>query len=126
MAIELAAARVDHLSPSDMRAALNTRLKVLVGGARDLPARQRTLKSAIEWSYGLLSDVEQKVFRRLSVFVGGCTLEGAMAVCAAPGDLAEDVDFSEVLAALVDKHLLQESARGSRGSRIKTQPGQGE
>ena len=115
LAIELAAARVDHLSPSDMRAALNTRLKVLVGGARDLPARQRTLKSAIEWSYGILSDVEQKVFRRLSVFVGGCTLEGATAVCTAPGDLAGDVDFSEVLTALVDKHLLQEFSNGQQG-----------
>jgi predicted ATPase/transcriptional regulator with XRE-family HTH domain len=109
LAIELAAARADHFSPSNMRAALSTRLKMLVGGARDLPARQRTLKSAIEWSYDLLSEVEQRVFRRLSVFVGGCTPEGARAVCEAPGDLTASVDFSDVLTALVDKHLLRET-----------------
>jgi predicted ATPase/DNA-binding XRE family transcriptional regulator len=107
LAIELAAARVNYLSLSDMRAGLNTRLKVLVGGARDLPARQRTLKSAIEWSYDLLNEAEQKVFRRLSVFVGGCTLEGAEAVCTAPGDLPGSVDLQEVLTALVDKHLVR-------------------
>jgi predicted ATPase/transcriptional regulator with XRE-family HTH domain/Tfp pilus assembly protein PilF len=105
LAIELAAARVDHLSLRDIRTALNSRLKLLTGGARDLPLRQRTLRSAIEWSYGLMSDAEQKVFRRLSVFSGGSTSEAAEAVCNAPRDL--DASIADVLTALVDKNLLR-------------------
>src|SRR4029077_3424430 len=81
LAIELAAARIKLLSPSAMQARLESRLQLLTGGARDLPARQQTLRGAMDWSYGLLNASEQKLFRRLSVFVGGSTLEAVEAVC---------------------------------------------
>ena len=106
LAIELAAARVKVLSPSSMRTRLASRLQFLTGGARDLPQRQKTLRAAIDWSYDLLNAAEQKLFRRLSVFVGGCTLEGVEAVCNTKSDL--DLDLLEGMASLVDKSLLQQ------------------
>src|SRR6202011_4725538 len=75
LAIELAAARVKVLSLSAMRTRLARRLQLLTGGSKDLPQRQQTLRAAIDWSFDLLSAAEQKLFRRLSVFMGGCTLE---------------------------------------------------
>ena len=81
LAIELVAARVKLLQPQAIQQRLQNRLQLLTGGAQDLPARQQTLRSAIEWSYDLLNEQEQKLFRRLAVFVGGCTLEAAEAVC---------------------------------------------
>jgi len=111
LAIELAAARVKVLSPASMRTRLASRLQLLTGGARDLPQRQQTLRAAIDWSYDLLSPGEQKLFRRLSVFVGGCTLEGAEAVCDAKGDL--DLDLLDGMASIVDKSLAyQTEAKG--------------
>jgi predicted ATPase/tRNA A-37 threonylcarbamoyl transferase component Bud32 len=106
LAIELAAARVKLLSPAAMRARLENRLQLLTGGSRDLPARQQTLRGAIDWSYDLLSPAEQKLFRRLSVFVGGCTLEAAEAVCDARSDL--ELDLLDGMASMVDKSLLQQ------------------
>jgi predicted ATPase len=106
LAIELAAARVKVLSPSLMLTRLASRLQLLTGGARDMPLRQQTLRAAIDWSYDLLTAAEQKLFRRLSVFVGGCTLEGAEAVCNAKGDL--DLDPLDGMASLLDKSLAQE------------------
>jgi predicted ATPase/serine/threonine protein kinase len=106
LAIELAAARVKALSPSSMQTRLRSRLRLLTGGARDMPQRQQTLRAAIDWSYDLLTPAEQKLFRRLSVFVGGCTLEGAEAVCNTKGDL--DLDLLDGMASLVDKSLAQE------------------
>jgi predicted ATPase len=106
LAIELAAARVKVLSPSSMLTRLASRLQLLTGGARDMPRRQQTLRAAIDWSYDLLSPAEQKLFRRLSVFVGGCTLEGAEAVCDPKGDL--DLDLLDAMASLVDKSLAQQ------------------
>jgi len=106
LAIELAAARVKVLSPSLMLTRLASRLQLLTGGARDMPRRQQTLRAAIDWSYDLLTAAEQKLFRRLSVFVGGCTLEGAEAVCNTKGDL--DLDLLDGMASLVDKSLAQE------------------
>lgn len=81
LAIELAAAHVKSLTPKALLARLDKRLPVLVGGARDLPARQRTLRTTMEWSYGLLDEDARRVFRHLAVFVGGCTLEAAERVC---------------------------------------------
>jgi predicted ATPase len=81
LAIELAAARVRVLPPQSMLAELNHRLRFLVGGPRDLPARQKTLRSAIDWSHDLLTSAEEQLFRRLAVFVGGGMLDAITAVC---------------------------------------------
>ena len=105
LAIELAAARIKLLSPSDMLSRLESRLKLLTGGARDLPTRQQTLRSTVDWSYGLLNAAEQTLFRRLSVFSGGCTLEGVESVCDTMGDLG--VDVLDGMASMVDKSLVQ-------------------
>ena len=107
LAIELAAARVKVLSPAGMLARIASRLELLTGGARDLPERQRTLRRAIDWSYDLLTPAEQKLFRRLSVFVSGCTLEAAEAVCNTQEDL--NLDLFEAVASLVDKSLLSQT-----------------
>jgi predicted ATPase/DNA-binding winged helix-turn-helix (wHTH) protein len=105
LAIELAAARAKVLSPSSMRARLASRLQLLTGGARDLPQRQQTLRATIDWSFNLLNPAEQKLFRRLSVFVGGCTLEGGEAVCDTTGDVG--LDMLEGMTSMVDKSLMQ-------------------
>ncbi|MGA2372748.1 MAG: protein kinase domain-containing protein [Candidatus Korobacteraceae bacterium] len=106
LAIELAAARIKLLSPSAMLARLESCLNLLTGGARDLPARQRTLRGTVDWSYGLLNPAEQTLFRRLSVFIGGCTLEAVEAVCDTAGDLGLDV--LDGMASMVDKSLVQQ------------------
>ena len=106
LAIELAAARIKLLSPSAMLGRLESRLNLLTGGARDLPNRQQTLRSTVDWSYGLLNASEQTLFRRLSVFTGGCTLEGAEAVCDTKSDLG--LDILDGMASMVDKSLAQQ------------------
>jgi predicted ATPase len=80
LAIELAAVRIKLLSPQAMLARLDNRLKLLVGGATDLLPHQQTMRAAIDWSYDLLDEDEQKLFRCLTVFVGGFTLEAAEAL----------------------------------------------
>lgn len=82
LAIELAAARCKLLSPQALLTHWTNTLQVLTGGPRDLPARQQTLRATIDWSYHLLERDEQILFRRLAIFVGGCTLDAAAAVCA--------------------------------------------
>lgn len=116
LAIELAAARIKLLSPAAMQARLESRLQLLTGGARDLPTRQQTLRGAIDWSYDLLSAGEQRLFRRLSVFVSGCTLEAVEAVCNTKGDM--ELDGLDGMASLVDKSLLQRVERGEGESRF--------
>jgi predicted ATPase/serine/threonine protein kinase len=106
LAIELAAARIKLLPPSAMLARLESRLNLLTGGARDLPTRQQTLRSTVDWSYGLLNAAEQTLLRRLSVFTGGCTLEGVEAVCDTKGDLG--LDILDGMASMVDKSLVQQ------------------
>jgi predicted ATPase/DNA-binding CsgD family transcriptional regulator len=109
LAIELAAVRTRVLSPDEVLARLERRLPLLGHGARDLPPRQQTMRNAIAWSYDLLSPDEQALFRRLSVFAGGCTLEAAEAIAAAAGDLA--LDPLEGVTSLVEKSLLREDDR---------------
>jgi predicted ATPase len=106
LAIELAAARIKLLPPAAMLARLENRLNLLTGGARDLPSRQQTLRSTVDWSHGLLNAAEQTLFRRLSVFTGGCTLEGVEAVCDTKGDLG--LDILDGMASMVDKSLAQQ------------------
>ena len=112
LAIELAAARIKLLSPQAMLVRLEQRLRLLTGGPRDLPARQRTLRATIDWSYDLLAPEEQLVFGRLAVFAGGFTLQGAEAVANPPGELA--VNLLDGLSSLVDQSVLQQ-AEGADG-----------
>jgi predicted ATPase/DNA-binding winged helix-turn-helix (wHTH) protein/Flp pilus assembly protein TadD len=105
LAIELAAARTKVLAPSAILDRLQSRLQLLTGGALDLPERQHTLRNTIDWSHGLLNEAERKLFRRLSVFAGGCTLEAAEAVCNTTRDLG--IDLFEGLSSLVGQNLVQ-------------------
>ena len=111
LAIELAAARTRVLSAEALLARLDRHLGLLTGGPRDAPARQRTLRDTIDWSYELLESSEQALFRRLSVFVGGWTLESADAVIGS-GDVEDDL--LDLLSSLLDKSLLR-SEQGSEG-----------
>lgn len=116
LAIELAAARIQLLPPSVMATRLDRRLPLLTAGARDQPARQQTLRSTIGWSHDLLDERERRLFRRLSVFVGGFDLRGAEAVAGAPNQ-------ELTLAALVEKSLVHrpDSAAGQpRFSMLET------
>lgn len=106
LAIEIAASRTKLFSPGEIAGRIGSRLRLLTSGARDLPARQQTLRSAIDWSYNLLSPAEQLLFSRLALFVGGCTLAAAEAVCNPKGDLG--VDTAEGIASLLDKSMLQQ------------------
>jgi predicted ATPase/class 3 adenylate cyclase len=106
LAIELAAVRIKMLPPKAMLQRLGSRLKLLTGGARDLPERQRTLRATIEWSHALLDEGEQLLFGRLAVFSGGRTLEAIEAICDAEGDLP--VEAFEGVSSLVDKSLLRQ------------------
>ncbi len=105
LAIELAAARLKLLSLPSLLERLEHRLVVLTGGSRDLPERQRTLRATIAWSYELLSQEDQQLFRRLSIFVGGFTLEAGEAVYGALG--GESAQVLDGVISLLDKHLLQ-------------------
>src|SRR5215207_8989962 len=106
LAIELAAARIKLLPPQAMLSRLGNRLKLLTGGARNLPERQRTLRNAIAWSHEMLDEGEKTLFARLAVFSGGSTLEAIEAVCDAEGDLP--VDALDGVSSLLDKSLLRQ------------------
>ena len=110
LALELAAAHVRLLPPPALLRRLERRLDMLIGGARDLPPRQQTLRATLDWSWGLLSSRERRVLARLGVFAGGATLEALEAVC---GE-SERVDVTATAAALIEQSLLRrlESADG--------------
>jgi predicted ATPase/class 3 adenylate cyclase len=118
LAIELAAARIRHLSLEGIRDRLGSRLGLLTGGARDLPERQRTLRSAIEWSFELLDENHRRLFARLGVFVGGFAIEHGEEICA-PG---LDIDVLDGISALSDQGLLRrvESPGQSRFVMLET------
>jgi predicted ATPase/DNA-binding NarL/FixJ family response regulator len=102
LAIELAAARLKVLTPGELVFRLGSRMRVLAGSTRDVPARQRALRSAIAWSYDLLDPSERALFRRLSAFAGGWTLADASGVCAVGGD-----DALMMVESLLDKSLIR-------------------
>jgi len=110
-AIELAAARVRTLSVQQITAHLDERFRLLTGGSRTALPRHQTLRGLIDWSYGLLSEAERELFRRVSVFVGGWTLEASVAVCA--GVDVDRYDIVELLGRLVDKSLCLIDGEGS-------------
>ncbi|MDQ2651700.1 MAG: LuxR C-terminal-related transcriptional regulator [Chloroflexota bacterium] len=109
LAIELAAARVKALPPAALLARLDQRLPLLGGGARDLPLRQQTMRDTIAWSYDLLDDVEQTLFRRLGVFAGSFSLAAAVAI-ASPHDTGvtpADLAVVDGMMSLIDHSVLQ-------------------
>ncbi|HEY6542116.1 MAG TPA: AAA family ATPase, partial [Ktedonobacteraceae bacterium] len=108
LAIELAAAWIPLLAPEALLARLEQRLQVLTRGARDLPVRQQMLRTTIQWSDNLLSSSERKLFRLLSLFVGGCTLEAIEQVCATTTGY-EALNVLEETASLLEKSLLQQA-----------------
>ncbi|HSB66072.1 MAG TPA: AAA family ATPase, partial [Anaerolineales bacterium] len=104
LAIELAAVRIKLFSPDGLLSRLEHGFDLLTGGTRDLPERQRTLRGAIDWSYNLLNDNERRLFRRLSVFTGGCSLQSAELVCNIQGDLGPRMD--DLMTSLIDNSLV--------------------
>lgn len=120
LAIELAAARARVLSADELLAHLDRRLALLTGGASDLPVRHQTLRNTIGWSYELLGDDHQRLYRRLSGFASGWTLDALRAVGRAPDD-DESAGLAVVdgLAVLVDHHLVRRAASSGDSSRYE-------
>jgi predicted ATPase len=106
LAIELAAARIKLFSPRELLGMLDRSLRLLTGGARDLPERQQTLRDTVAWSHDFLNPADQALFRRLAVFAGGCSLEAVEAVCGSGADEEVASGVVESLASLVDNSLL--------------------
>lgn len=117
LALELGAARMKLFSTQELLAQLDHPLAVLIGGAQDLPVRQQTLRNTIQWSYQLLNMQEQCLFRRLSVFAGGWTVENARAVCTAGAERGRDSLIGDITS-LLDKSLLQIIHQEGKESRL--------
>lgn len=117
LAIELAAARLKLLPPHALLRRLEHSLQVLGGGGADRPQRQHTLRATIAWSYALLGASEQAVFRCLSVFSGGATLEAVEAICQGPG--ATGLDVLSAVARLVDQSLAQPGPGDEEEPRVR-------
>jgi predicted ATPase/DNA-binding XRE family transcriptional regulator len=111
LAIELAAARVSLFSLEGLAERLNDRFRILAGGARAALPRQQTMRATIDWSYDLLSAPERRLFERLSVFAGTCTLATATAVCV--GDDVAEADLLDLLSSLIDKSLVVAALEGT-------------
>ncbi|MGA9577878.1 MAG: AAA family ATPase [Terrimicrobiaceae bacterium] len=118
LAIELATARISLFSPQALLERLGSRLKLLRGGARDLPVRQQTLRDTIDWSYELLDSGEQRLFALLSVF-RGCTFAAVEVVASGMKRLDETgVDILDGLTSLVDKSLIRRADQGTGEPRL--------
>ncbi|MEA2508589.1 MAG: hypothetical protein QOG21_671 [Actinomycetota bacterium] len=117
LALELAAARTKLLPLSALSKRLDQHLQLLTGGGADRPERQQTLRATIDWSYTLLGEDEQRLFRRFSTFMGGCTLEAAEAVL--DGDGSGSLDVFDGVASLVDKSLLAQAAGTAVEERLR-------
>ncbi len=117
LAIELAAARSRVLTPRETLDRLDHRLRLLTGGARNLPPRQQTLRNAIDWSYDLLGEEGRTLYRRLGVFAGGWDLEAAETVVPGPEEDMDPLDLLDGLAALVDHSLVRRHEEGDGSSR---------
>ncbi len=117
LALELAAARIKLLSPQALLARLSNPLHILTLGPRDVPARQQTLRNTIQWSYDLLSPQEQRLFRCLSIFIGGCTIEAVEAVYSVLN--TEATDLLEGITSLVDKSLIRQEEQEDGKSRVQ-------
>jgi predicted ATPase/class 3 adenylate cyclase len=111
LAIELAAARVTTMSPTELARRLHQRFELLSGGRRRAVERHQTLRAAIDWSYDLLGEPERRLLARMSVFNGGCTLESVEAVCG--GDPTSSAEVFEVLASLVSRSLVSVDDAGA-------------
>src|SRR6266567_7883140 len=118
LAIELAAARIKLLPPPALLARLGQRLAVLTGGVHDAPARHQTLRKTIDWSYQLLDADEERLFRRLSVFAGGCTFEAIETVYAALDTQTLTVAVIDGVASLIDKSLLPQIEQEATEPRV--------
>ncbi|HEX8734378.1 MAG TPA: tetratricopeptide repeat protein [Pyrinomonadaceae bacterium] len=114
LAIELAAARIKILSPEQILARLENRLKLLTGGAKDLPARQQTMRGAIEWSFDLLNENERILFRRLAVFAGGFRVEAVESICP-----SAEIDLLNCLTSLVENNLVVQTETTDGESRFR-------
>ena len=112
LAIELPAARLKGLSLDQINDGLNDRFRLLTGGSRTAVARQRTLEATVDWSYNLLSKTERRLLCRLSVFVGGWTVEAAEDVCS--GGAIKKAEMLDLLSHLVDKSLISVEQDGDR------------
>jgi predicted ATPase len=119
LALELAAAKIKMLTPEAMISMLSSRLKLLTGGARDLPERQQTLRNTLEWSVNLLEDQVKTLFARLGVFVGGFSLEAAETICNFKEVPNTDQDVFEGLSVLLNNSLLQMEDYHGSGPRFK-------
>jgi non-specific serine/threonine protein kinase len=104
LALELAAARVRVLTTEEIATRLDDMFRILTGGSRTGPGRQRTLRASLDWSHGLLSRAEQDLFRRLAIFAGGWSLDAAEVVCA--GGAKAKAEVLDLLTALVDKSMV--------------------
>ena len=120
LAVELAAARLRSLTLATLAERLNDRFRLLTGGARTALPRQQTLRAVVDWSYDLLFEDERRLFARLSVFVGGCDLDAAEAVCA--DDQVPAGEVLDVLSRLVDKSLVAapDAGRDARFIQLQT------
>ncbi|TDK99402.1 LuxR family transcriptional regulator [Mycobacterium paragordonae] len=122
LAIELAAARIRALSPTELLTSLHDTFRLLTGGARTAVRRQQTLRASVDWSHALLSESEQVLFRRLAVFYGGFDLDAAVALGGAAGEGAERYQVLDQLTLLVDKSLVvaDDTTYGTRYRLLET------